>query len=213
MLKGEQPDRSGRSPANNGRNLASVLNEIATRSPEQFGRINEFLDAVVPSTKVLASVRQDGRLEVNFQQEATTMEIHLPARSMSDGTVRIVALLAAAFQREIPTLLAIEEPETSLQFGAVAILMDVIGMAAIRTQVVVTTQSPEVLDSEFVTQDNLYVVTWFRGASTVTHLLSGVREALQTHLFSAGELLLANQLESEEASSNSVTLFRRIHAA
>jgi hypothetical protein len=64
----------------------------------------------------------------------------------SDGTLRAAALLTALAQDPAPSLIAIEEPELAIHPGALSIVYDFIQSAQRRTQVLITTHSPDLLD-------------------------------------------------------------------
>ena len=65
-------------------------------------------------------------------------------------------------------------------------------------QVIVTTHSPDILESSWIADRNLRVVGWDRGASRVAPVSEAVRAALREHLMGAGELLRSNALTSAE---------------
>src|SRR5262249_7537470 len=119
----------------------------------------------------------------------------LEASSMSDGTLRALGLLAAVYQRSAPSLIAIEEPEATIHPGALGVILDVLRVASRRTQLIVTTHSPDVLDADWLEDRHIRIVTWQDGATRVTPLSSGSREALQEHLMSAGALLRSRARE------------------
>lgn len=115
---------------------------------------------------------------------------------MSDGTLRAVGLLAAVYQRQTPTLIAVEEPEATIHPGALGAVLDLLQHASRKMQVVVTTHSPELLDAKWVRDDHLRVVSWDEGATRIAPVSSASREALRQHLMGAGELLRSNALHS-----------------
>lgn len=67
---------------------------------------------------------------------------------LSDGTLRVLALVAALAQPEadMPLLSCIDEPELGLHPAALELLCGLISSASARHQVIVSTQSPAVLD-------------------------------------------------------------------
>jgi hypothetical protein len=65
----------------------------------------------------------------------------------SDGTLRAAALLTALAQDPAPALIAIEEPELAIHPGALSILYDFIQSAQRRSQILMTTHSPDLLDN------------------------------------------------------------------
>ena len=68
---------------------------------------------------------------------------------MSDGTLRAIGLLAAVFQRPVPSLVAVEEPRRR-STPARWIGSRSLRHASKNMQVVVTTHSPELLDAKWI---------------------------------------------------------------
>ena len=79
--------------------------------------------------------------------------------------------------------------------GALGVILDVLRFASERTQLIVTTHSPEVLDADWLEDRHIRMVTWQDGATRVMPLSVGSRDALRKHLISAGELLRSNALQ------------------
>jgi predicted ATPase len=67
----------------------------------------------------------------------------LAAKELSDGTLRYLCLMAALYSPAAPTLLALNEPETSLHPEMIEPLAEAIAQAAGRTQIWITTHSTE----------------------------------------------------------------------
>ncbi|HEU4409505.1 MAG TPA: AAA family ATPase [Polyangiaceae bacterium] len=117
------------------------------------------------------------------------------AAQESDGTLRIAALLTALLQQPPPSLIGIEEPELAVHPGALPTLADYLKEAATRTQVVITTHSPELLD--LLPPESLRVVERIDGATTVKELAADQRTMIRERLFSTSELLSAEGLRGE----------------
>ena len=66
---------------------------------------------------------------------------------LSDGTLRFICLATALLQPHPPSTIVIDEPELGLHPQAVDILAELLKIASARTQVIVATQSPQLLDS------------------------------------------------------------------
>ena len=116
------------------------------------------------------------------------------AFSMSDGTLRVLGLITAVFQRPSPSLLVIEEPEASIHPGALGSILDVLRLASHSMQVVVTTHSPDILDAKWIDDRHLRILSWERGFTRISRVSQAVREALRENLMGAGELLRSNIL-------------------
>ncbi|MFG2961493.1 AAA family ATPase [Streptomyces sp. NPDC048291] len=88
---------------------------------------------------------------VGRSRQADGSVARVDRRSLSEGTLRLTAVLAALFQRAAldgaMPLIAIEEPEISLHPPMLGALYDALVAASHNTQVIVTTQSADLLDN------------------------------------------------------------------
>lgn len=87
---------------------------------------------------------------------------------LSDGSMRFICLATALLQPNPPSTLIIDEPELGLHPEAIRILAELIENAAKRTQLIVATQSPLLLD-HFAIED-IIVVNRKDGQSTFERL-------------------------------------------
>jgi predicted ATPase len=69
------------------------------------------------------------------------------AADLSDGTIRFLLLLAILATPDPPPLIAIDEPESGLHPSMLAIIAEFAAAAATRTQVILSTHSPQMLDA------------------------------------------------------------------
>jgi predicted ATPase len=65
---------------------------------------------------------------------------------MSDGTLRALALITLLEQPRLPEVICIDEPELGLHPEAINMLGGLIAKASDRAQIIVSTQSPVLLD-------------------------------------------------------------------
>jgi hypothetical protein len=77
--------------------------------------------------------------------------------------------------------------------------MDALREASSRTQIVVTSHSPDLLDQVQVEQDKLLVVTSKNGNSRITQADPASRGAIARHLYTPGDLLRMDQLQPDES--------------
>jgi predicted ATPase len=191
----QDPD-SGLSLNPDGSNAASVLQRMARETAWQVERIGDLLGAVVPHEISVRSVQYGNKLALQFTQRwGEGKEVTFEAASISEGTLRVLGLLLAVFQQPPPSLILIEEPEASIHPGALGLIADVIRVASDRTQVIVTTHSPELLDAKWIEDRHLRLVRWENGETRVSRISDGSRRVLQEHLAGAGELLRSNSLD------------------
>ena len=197
QLRELQDADGGTSLKADGSNAASVLQEIGRLAPEDLTRIGELLATIAPHTTKVEPIKHGKKLTLEFTQEwGRNKQLKFESFNMSDGTLRALGLLAAVYQRPTPSLLVIEEPEATIHPGAIGAILDLIRHASRQMQVIVTTHSPEVLDADWLQEENLRIVQWQEGATRILPLASGTREALREHLMTAGELLRSNALRS-----------------
>lgn len=201
--QGELLDREGS-------NLASVLDRLGKASPETKQRIEEYLARVVPGMLGFDAVRVGHMETIQFRQRVAGADKpwQFPAINMSDGTLLALAVLTALFQFSEPArltvrLIGIEEPETALHPAAAGLLLDCLCEGARERQVLITTHSPDLLDNDAITADQLLAVSAVDGRTTIGRVDGASRQALRDSLYRAGELLRLGQLEPDELSVSS----------
>jgi predicted ATPase len=135
---------------------------------------------------------------------------HFDAENMSDGTLRALGVLVALFQPPATDghsvrVVGIEEPEAALHPGAAAILRSALFQASRSTQIIVTSHSPDLLDDKEISPDSLISVTSRAGETILGGVDESSRTAIRDHLFTAGELLRLNQLDTDETAYAQIT--------
>ncbi len=184
-----------------GSNLASVLREMKRQGPRRKQRIEEYLARVVPGLSGVDMITMGSYETIVFRQSApgTIRPWVFPGWAMSDGTLRARAGLVSLFQcgngsgLRIP-LVGIEEPEVALHPAAAGILLDILREASRRTQVLVTSHSPDLLDDDDIEADSILAVTYQDGESKIAPIDDAGRSALRARLCTAGDLLRQDQL-------------------
>jgi predicted ATPase len=123
---------------------------------------------------------------------------------MSDGTLRAFGVLISLFQagtanRRLDRLIGIEEPETALHPAAAGVLFDCLTEAAERTQVLVTSHSPDLLHHKGLDVDSILAVVSEDGETRIAPVDEETREVLRRRLATAGELLRTGRLQPVQA--------------
>ena len=209
----QEPD-AGTSLRSDGGNAASVLKMLSRGDKGVLERVSELLSKIVPCTEAVRPKKHGKKLTIEFtQQWAPKKRVSFEAFSMSDGTLRALAILMAVFQEPTPTLIAIEEPEATIHPGALGALMDGLQEAASKTQVLLTTHSPEVLDFKWIRAEDIRVAVWQNGMTRIGRLPAPSVKAIQDHLMGAGELTRSDALAPlglfAEGDISQGTLFER----
>jgi predicted ATPase len=97
------------------------------------------------------------------------------------------------------TVVGVEEPECAIHPAAMAAMLDALREAAVETQVLVTTQSPDVLDLVELEDETLLAVAKRDGASVIAPVDPAGVDVLQQRLYTPGEMLRMNHLEPAPA--------------
>lgn len=129
-----------------GDTLALVLHELRRAAPgdgDLRQRLLDLLQILVPGfedwdTEQLA----DGRIAFKIRERG--LRGTLPSLLMSDGTVRLLTILAALLWAEVPpSAIFIEEPERSLHPAVMGPLVELMREVSQQTQIFVTTHSAD----------------------------------------------------------------------
>ena len=130
----------------NGDNLPNVLYYLHTEHPEALARITAQLRRWVPGlADIVTEITSDERLLLRFKD--APFEKPLPAQYMSDGTMRLAALLTLLYEPNATGLLGIEEPENELHPRLLPRLAEELIKATETRQLLVATHSPFLLDA------------------------------------------------------------------
>ena len=190
--------------APHGENMASILRQLESTSPAAKRRIEEYLGVVDPGVRGVAAKPIGPKATIEFRQVVAGDERpwRFLAANMSDGTLRALGVLVAIFQgasgpgQKTP-LVGIEEPESALHPGATNALAGAILEASAHTQVLVTSHSPDMLDSEEISSESILAVISEKGETIVGPVNTAAKEALRDSLYTAGELLRIQQIEPD----------------
>jgi predicted ATPase len=174
-----------------GRNLPSVL---ARLPKERLERVHAYLQRLVPGIKGVERKSLGPKETLRFRQEWEKKRVQrFYAHSMSDGTLRLLALLVAAFHAT-PSLVAIEEPEASLHPGAIRGLTEALLEAAEERPILLATHSADVLDNPSIDLDRVFVAEVDRGKTHLRNFEPPVKELVGKRLYTLGELHQLDQL-------------------
>lgn len=181
-----------------GSNIASVMARL--EAEKQTGRLHEFLHAVVPGLEAVERATLGPKETLQFRQgvKGSKHPWKFYAQSMSDGTLRTVGLLVAVMQMtpgQTPVrLIGIEEPETALHPAAAGALIDALREASLRTQILLTCHSPDLLDHVDPDREQLLAAHASEGTTGIAPIEAVSLDAIRDHLYSPGELLRMDQL-------------------
>jgi len=107
--------------------------------------VSEAVNSAFPGASLDIDNLPDGRFAVEFRQNGLLRP--LSAGELSDGTLRYLLWLAALLTPRPPSMMVLNEPETSLHPDLIPALSELIIKAAENTQVWVVTHSPALISS------------------------------------------------------------------
>ncbi|MFN3492114.1 MAG: AAA family ATPase, partial [Anaerolineales bacterium] len=150
-----------------GSNLASVLHNLANEA--QYADANDHLQDLIrlafPDFDRLALVTAGtGRVELQWR---TKNRWQFPAQALSDGMLRFLGLAVLLNLPDMPPLIAIYEPEVGLHPRLIPLLAGMLKAASQRTQIVVTTHNPELLNAPDIELDDIVLVDNVEGETTL----------------------------------------------
>lgn len=146
-----------------GEDIAAYLYTLSKVDEPQFRAVERTLRMMIPSINgIETSVNNSGEVELNLIEGSTP----IPSRVLSEGTLRILGLLALSGAKEPPSLLGFEEPENGIQPGRLRLVSSILETRAyLDTQVIVTTHSPTLID--IVPRNSLYVCRKKNGRTSI----------------------------------------------
>jgi len=129
-----------------GDNLPNVIQYLKERHPERLDEIFQTLGQRVPRLeRVVAEPMPDGRLLLQIKD--APFERPILSRFASDGTLKMLAYLVVLNDPEPPEFIGIEEPENFLHPRLLPELAEECRASSERSQLLVTTHSPDFLNS------------------------------------------------------------------
>ncbi|VXD20875.1 AAA family ATPase [Marinoscillum sp. 108] len=141
-----------------GSNLPAYLYYLKIKHPVIYKRIAFTVRSVAPffDSFILEPSRiNDGKIELRWT-EADDPDSNFGASQFSDGTIRFIALTTLLMQPEPPEVIIIDEPELGLHPMAISKLAGMIQSASSSTQLIISTQSVNLVD-QFDAEDIITV--------------------------------------------------------
>jgi predicted ATPase len=204
-IRGLSGPTAGQLLDKHGWNLASIIDGLEELEPESVQRVGDYLTVIAPEIENFTAIRLGAYETVRFRLRGDNSQetLEFDAGSMSDGTLRALAALMAAFQvvlpRGYPSVVGIEEPESALHPAAMRALVDALDDATQRTQVLLTTHSADLLSGRDVRTGQVLVVRNRGGKTYITAVDKASREIIQKELYTLAELQRMDKLDVDEA--------------
>ena len=169
-------------------NIAPFLFDLKHYKENVYEQIVETIRLLTPFfDDFILKPNQNEKIRLRWKQKGS--DYPLKPQHMSDGTLRFICLATALLQPDPPSTIIIDEPELGLHPYAIEILAELISATSQKTQVIISTQSPALVD--YFEPKDIIVVKREKGASVFKRLNE---EELSTWLedYTLGELWRKN---------------------
>jgi len=209
----QDPD-PGDSLKRDGSNAAAVLRHLQEdpSARQHYYRLCRLLGKVAKGIELVRYMPAGPKETLHFVQRlGRAAPLTFDASSMSEGTVRVLGLLLAAYQGGRHSIIAIEEPEATVHPGAAEVVFEVLMDAANDRQILLTTHSPDILDQKDLKDAQIRAVTIDEDGTSICPLAESSRQAVRERLYTPGELLRSDELKPNvaeaEAAARQLVLF------
>ncbi len=177
-----------------GSNLASFLYYLREKHHVSYSLIRKTVQRVAPFfDDFLLEPQKLNPQKILLEWRHKNSEAYFDSASLSDGSLRFIALATLFLQPEAyrPSVMLVDEPELGLHPFAITMLASLVKQASTTTQVILSTQSPLLLD-HFQPEDVL-VADRVDGGTQFTRLDS-IKLAGWLDSYSLGQLWEKNEI-------------------
>lgn len=169
-------------------NLAAYLYKLQDKDERAFKLIEGVVRSIAPyfkRFKLMPSRIHTDRITLEWEEQNSDM--YLNAYSLSDGTLRFIALATLLLQTEVPKVIIIDEPELGLHPVAINKLAEMVKRASHKSQIILSTQSTSLVN--YFAPENVIVVDRKEGQSVFQRLSSDeLKVWLEEYEYSLSEL-------------------------
>lgn len=138
----------------NAGNLAPFLYQMREKKNEYYRRIVETIKLCAPFFDDFVLIPRDNNVILNWKENNSDMLFG--PHQLSDGTLRMMAIVTLLLQPKLPSMIIIDEPELGLHPYAITVLAGLLKSASERSQLLISTQSANLVD-ELEPQDIIVV--------------------------------------------------------
>lgn len=167
-------------------NLAAFLYGMKETVPKHYAYIEKTIQLVIPFFKSFVlrpSSHNEDNIRLRWRDNYS--DRIFAASELSDGSLRFICLAVLLLQPDLPQVILLDEPELGLHPAALTVLASLLRKAAGRSQVIVSTQSVNLVN-EFDPED-IIVVDREEGAS-LFHRLETEKLKSWLEQYSLGDL-------------------------
>jgi predicted ATPase len=177
-----------------GSNLAAFLYYLHIAHEDSYSMIRRTIQQVAPFfDDFLLEPQELNKDKILLEWRHKGSEGYFNGSSLSDGTLRFIALTTLFLQPDDyrPSVILVDEPELGLHPYAITMLASLVKQASVKTQVILSTQSPILLD-HFQAEDVLVADIVNKGTQLTRLDSTKLKTWLQD--YSLGQLWEKNEL-------------------
>lgn len=147
--------------------LLNLKNNKRSNKKNTYNQIVDTIRLVTPFFDDFI-LKQNINEKVRLRWRQKGSDYPLKPHHLSDGTLRFICLTTALLQPNPPSTIIIDEPELGLHPYAIEILAELIVATSKKTQLIISTQSPSLVD--YFEPEDIIVVNRKNGASVFNRL-------------------------------------------
>jgi predicted ATPase len=148
LMREASPIKESNDITHFGGNLTSFYWTLQRKHPGQFHNIEKALQTFIPTIEgIKIDVTNDGYLRLKVKEEGIEHSVNV----VSEGTLRLLMLLAILSPQNYASVIGIEEPENSVHPRRLRLLARLLQNSSAKRQIIVNTHSallPDYFDSE-----------------------------------------------------------------
>lgn len=152
LMREESPVKEAVQLPYSGSDLAAFYYTLKRKSLEQFENLQRTLRLIVPTVEgVDAELTEEGKVRLKVKERG----VEFSAKVISEGTLRILGLMAILSPNNPAAVIGFEEPENGIHPRRLKLIADMLLNASKRRQIIVNTHSPLLPD---YLSDEVYLV-------------------------------------------------------
>ena len=184
-------------------NIGTVIKELGRANSGSMARLKKDVGRLMPGVSDMDVIEVGGSIVVRLKRDSISGGSWLDLSMESDGTIRLLGLAVALYQQPYLPVIGIEKPDLTVNPNVLAVLADMINEASRRSQVIITTHSPDLIDylTDYRKTDCLRIVELTSGVTTVRQIPHKKAVLVKKHLASPGELFRTGELTVRRPSS------------
>ena len=169
-MRRDQPLQDTQRFRHDASNIAPFLLGLKEEQPGSYELIRDTVRLIAPffDDFLLRRKTRGANEQVRLEWLQKGTDFPFQPNQLSDGTIRFICLAICLLQPDPPATIVIDEPELGLHPFAISMLADLVKSASERTQVIISTQSPTLLD--YFDPPEIIVVNRREGRSTFQRL-------------------------------------------